>query len=321
MDIKIRKSTTGDSKPYQKLCFDVYRETYVYPELGFDESLLSKEIFFNEATTKYFKDLMDPAPSKASFVAELDDDIVGGIAVYEYSDSCVISGYYVQTGMQGKGIGKKLWEHAEKFIDGRTAKLTVHAHSWRTVNSYFRKGFIIDPNNPRDVAHWPEWPESKKFLMYCMIRPGELVQKSLPKEAESANLERAKLYTDGGSRGNPGPSAGGYVILDMEDNVVKGNGKYLGITTNNQAEYHSLKGGVEKAIQMGIRELDVYMDSLLVINQMKGIFKIRNRDLWPIHDAIKSLLPRFKKITFTHIPRELNGLADAEVNKTLDAQG
>jgi len=135
------------------------------------------------------------------------------------------------------------------------------------------------------------------------------------------NLVKAIMYTDGGSRGNPGPSAGGYVILDMEDNVVKSNGKYLGITTNNQAEYHSLKGGLEMAAQLGIKEIDVYMDSLLVINQMKGIFKIRNRDLWPIHDAIKSLLPRFKKITFTHVPRELNKLADAEVNKTLDAQG
>lgn len=133
-------------------------------------------------------------------------------------------------------------------------------------------------------------------------------------------LVKARMYTDGGSRGNPGPSAGGYVILDMEDNVVKSNGKYLGITTNNQAEYHSLKGGLEMAAQLGIKEIDVYMDSLLVINQMKGIFKIRNRDLWPIHDAIKSLLPQFKKITFTHVPRELNKLADAEVNKTLDAQ-
>ena len=137
---------------------------------------------------------------------------------------------------------------------------------------------------------------------------------------KTIQLQKAKLYTDGGSRGNPGPSAGGFVILDLENNVVESNGKYLGITTNNQAEYHSLKGGVEMAIKMGIRELDVYMDSLLVINQMKGIFKIRNRDLWPIHDAIIKMLPKFKKITFTHVPRELNKLADAVVNETLDSQ-
>jgi ribonuclease HI len=133
-------------------------------------------------------------------------------------------------------------------------------------------------------------------------------------------VAKAKLYTDGGSRGNPGPSAGGYVILDMENNVVKSNGKYLGITTNNQAEYHSLKGGMEMAVHLGIRELDVFMDSLLVINQMKGVFKIKNRDLWPIHDAISKLVPKFTKVTFTHVPREFNKLADAVVNETLDAQ-
>ncbi len=139
-------------------------------------------------------------------------------------------------------------------------------------------------------------------------------------KSDHPKLTRAKLYTDGGSRGNPGPSAGGYVILDMENNVVKSNGKYLGITTNNQAEYHSLKGGIEMAVHLGIRELDVYMDSLLVINQMKGIFKIKNRDLWPIHDAISKLVPKFRKVTFTHVPREFNKLADAVVNETLDAQ-
>jgi ribonuclease HI len=144
----------------------------------------------------------------------------------------------------------------------------------------------------------------------------KIVQTSLPTETIPKHV---KLYADGGSRGNPGPSAGGYVLLDMADTVVKSNGKYLGVTTNNQAEYHSLKGGLEMAKQLGVQEVDVYMDSLLVVNQMKGIFKIKNRDLWPIHDAIKKLLPAFHKVSFTHVPRELNKLADAEVNKTLDA--
>lgn len=138
------------------------------------------------------------------------------------------------------------------------------------------------------------------------------------KSNSTEKLEIAKLYADGGSRGNPGPSAGGYVILSMDDTVVKSNGKYLGITTNNQAEYHSLKGGLEMALEMGVKEIDVYMDSLLVINQMKGIYKIRNRDLWPIHDAIKGLSKQFRSIKFTHVPRELNKLADAVVNETLD---
>jgi ribonuclease HI/pterin-4a-carbinolamine dehydratase len=129
-----------------------------------------------------------------------------------------------------------------------------------------------------------------------------------------------KLYADGGSRGNPGPSASGYVLMDMNDSVIKKSGVYLGITTNNQAEYRSLKFGLEEAQKLGVREVNVYMDSLLVINQMKGTFKVKNRDLWPIHEAIKELVKSFKRVTYTHVPRELNKLADAEVNETLDAE-
>lgn len=132
--------------------------------------------------------------------------------------------------------------------------------------------------------------------------------------------DEIKLYADGGSRGNPGPSAGGFVIMNMDNEVIYESGKYLGITTNNQAEYHSLKGGLEAAVKMGVRKVHVHMDSLLVVNQMKGIFKVKNRDLWPIHEAIKGLLPMFDKVNFTHVPRELNKLADSMVNQTLDAR-
>jgi ribonuclease HI len=67
-----------------------------------------------------------------------------------------------------------------------------------------------------------------------------------------------------------------------------------------------------------VREIDVYMDSMLVVNQMKGIFKVKNRDLWPIHDAIKELVGKFDEVHFAHVPRELNKLADAAVNRALD---
>lgn len=133
-------------------------------------------------------------------------------------------------------------------------------------------------------------------------------------------VKQIKMYGDGGSRGNPGPSASGFVLMDMEDTILFKSGVYLGITTNNQAEYQSLKYGLEAAKNLGAREVDVYMDSMLVINQMKGIFKVKNRDLWPIHEAIKELAKTFKKITYTHVPRELNKLADAEVNEVLDAE-
>lgn len=139
-------------------------------------------------------------------------------------------------------------------------------------------------------------------------------------DEKATKITEVQLYTDGGSRGNPGPSASGYVLLDMGGRVLTRAGEYLGVTTNNQAEYQALKLGLEHALRdYRAREVHVYMDSMLVVNQMKNIFKVKNRDLWPIHDAVKALAKKFDKISFDHVPRELNKLADAEVNKTLDA--
>ena len=143
---------------------------------------------------------------------------------------------------------------------------------------------------------------------------------NLNKNKENNNLKYLKLYTDGGSRGNPGPSSSGYVIFDQNDNIIEQKGVYLGVTTNNQAEYTALKLGLERCLSLGSINVDVFMDSLLVVNQMNGIFKIRNRDLWPIHDNIKKIITKFKKVKFQHVPRELNKLADAEVNKALDSK-
>lgn len=150
----------------------------------------------------------------------------------------------------------------------------------------------------------------------------QIVEQATPPESAAGlpKQEKVKVYGDGGSRGNPGPSASGFVVLDMNDNILVDKGVYLGVTTNNQAEYTALKLGLEECLKLGAREVDVYMDSLLVINQMKGIFKIRNRDLWPIHDAIKGLVAKFKHVNFTHVPRELNKLADAAVNRALDEE-
>ncbi len=148
---------------------------------------------------------------------------------------------------------------------------------------------------------------------------------SKPNQADATKIDpptpqKVRMFADGGSRGNPGPSATGYVLLDDDDQILHQSGEYLGITTNNQAEYQAVKLGLTKALSVGVREVDVYLDSLLVVNQMKGIFKVKNRDLWPIHEAIKELMTKFKKVSFTHVPREFNALADAEVNKVLDAQ-
>ena len=136
----------------------------------------------------------------------------------------------------------------------------------------------------------------------------------------TANFSHLIIYTDGGSRGNPGPSASGFVLKNAQEKTLFEGGKYLGITTNNQAEYQAVKLALEKAMEMGAQYIQFRLDSQLVVNQLNGSFQIRNRDLWPIHTAIKEYIARFKEVTFTHVRREFNHEADAMVNKILDAQ-
>ena len=138
------------------------------------------------------------------------------------------------------------------------------------------------------------------------------------KSTKSIGTGDVVVYTDGGSRGNPGPSASGFVIYGKDGELLFEGGKYLGITTNNQAEYQAVKLGLEKALELNARVVSFRLDSQLVANQLTGVYQIKNRDLWPIHESIKELIMRFKKVTFTHVRREFNREADAMVNKILD---
>lgn len=127
-------------------------------------------------------------------------------------------------------------------------------------------------------------------------------------------------YCDGGSRGNPGPAASGFVLIDTTNAVIAEGGAYLGIATNNVAEYQALYLALERALELGAKVLDMRLDSLLVVNQMNGLYKIKNADLLPIYTRVKELTLRFDKVTFTHVMREYNKLADGMVNKILDQE-
>lgn len=133
-------------------------------------------------------------------------------------------------------------------------------------------------------------------------------------------LEEARLYTDGGSRGNPGKSACAFVICNLDDTVVEKSGYYLGIATNNQAEYLGFKMGLERARDLGINKISLFSDSQLVVNQMNGLYKVKNQELAPLHTEVKLLAESFEKISFIHVPREMNRIADGEVNRILDEQ-
>ena len=145
----------------------------------------------------------------------------------------------------------------------------------------------------------------------------KIVLRTLQKSKES-NMGEVKLYTDGGSRGNPGHSAGAFVICEMDDNVVEKSGFYIGIATNNQAEYRALLKGLQKVKALGVRKLNVFMDSELIVKQLNGLYKIKNKDLEPLYRQVKELANNFTEISFTHVPRLMNKEADDEVNRILD---
>jgi mutator protein MutT len=160
-------------------------------------------------------------------------------------------------------------------------------------------------------------------LLLGIIKQEEITDKAVEKtvlnDVNKSSDDSIVIYSDGGSRGNPGPSAAGYVILNVQQEVIAEGGEYLGITTNNQAEYQGVRLGLEKAIELGYKKVDFKIDSMLVVNQMKGFYKIKNRELWPIHERIRALMTKFDRVTFTHVNRQFNQLADGMVNKTLDA--
>ncbi len=134
-------------------------------------------------------------------------------------------------------------------------------------------------------------------------------------------MEAARLYTDGGSRGNPGHSAGAYVICSLEDNVVEKSGFYIGVKTNNQAEYQALIEGLQRCKELGVKRLTTFLDSELVVKQLNGQYKIKNKDLAPLFTQVKSLSGQFEHISFMYVPRALNKDADQEVNRILDERG
>lgn len=129
---------------------------------------------------------------------------------------------------------------------------------------------------------------------------------------------KLKIYTDGGARGNPGPAACGAVIMDYQGKIISQHSKYLGETTNNQAEYAGVLLGLEEAKKLGAAEINFYLDSELVVNQLNRNFKVKDLAIQTVFVKIWNLGVGFKKVKYHHIPREENKEADKLVNVELD---
>lgn len=127
------------------------------------------------------------------------------------------------------------------------------------------------------------------------------------------------VNVDGASRGNPGPSGIGYCIYDYNGKLIEQGGEFIGFASSRLAEYYAMKKGIERAIELGYKVVHFISDSLMVVNQLNGIFNIKNRDIIPIYDVIQEKLKFFDAVSFSHVPRSQNLIADSEANKSIDS--
>ena len=131
---------------------------------------------------------------------------------------------------------------------------------------------------------------------------------------------KARLSTDGGARGNPGPAAYGYVLEAEDGHVLAAHGEAIGTATNNVAEYRGLVAGLAKASELGVDELEVVSDSELLVKQMRGDYRVKNEALRALWEEATDLERKLRRVRYTAVRRAHNELADRLVNEALDAE-
>ena len=134
----------------------------------------------------------------------------------------------------------------------------------------------------------------------------------------NSNLNRIRVYSDGAARGNPGPSGAGAVLVEPSGQIVDRLGKFLGVRTNNYAEYMGLLLGLKRAKELGVREIEVFTDSELLIRQLGGRYQVKSASLRPLYEEALNLLNGFSRVKLVHVPREMNSAADEMSNRAID---
>ena len=197
-----------------------------------------------------------------------------------------------------------------KIDDSATVKITSErysAYKWTPLNE--------TTNYPLDEATMMvlQITSTKGVEVHSKLRRiGDEGTNNLPAS------DAATIYTDGGSRGNPGPSGIGYYIVGADGREIKRGGEFLGMSNSRLAEYYGLKEGLEQAIELGLKRVNFMSDSLMMVNQLNGVYQVKNLDLMQVYSDVLGLLSKLDSYSFTHIPREQNKEADAEVNRVID---
>jgi ribonuclease HI len=139
----------------------------------------------------------------------------------------------------------------------------------------------------------------------------------LPIHTDKIRLSRWQLFTDGASKGNPGPAGAGWVLINDQNSDSVKEGKYLGQATNNEAEYQALILGLQRALSRGVQEIRIHMDSELLVRQLNGHYRVKNPRLGLLFHQVQDLLLKFPKYDIIHIPRKQNGEADRMANEAI----
>jgi ribonuclease HI len=129
---------------------------------------------------------------------------------------------------------------------------------------------------------------------------------------------RIRVYSDGAARGNPGLAGAGAVLIEPNGRVVERLGKFLGVQTNNYAEYMGLLLGLKRAKDLGVQEVEVFADSELMIRQLNGTYQVKSPSLRPLYEEVLELLNQFGRFKLVHVPREMNAMADEMSNRAID---
>ena len=168
--------------------------------------------------------------------------------------------------------------------------------------------FVKDLNNSSVRLH--ETTVSVLEIEEGKITPGH------SNARETAN--GVTINIDGASRGNPGPSGIGYCIHDDGGKIIEQGGEFIGFATSRVAEYYAMKKGIDRAIELGYKTVRFVSDSLMVVNQLNGVFTVKNQDILPVYNELQEKITQFEAVSFTHVPRSENTIADSEANLAID---
>jgi len=155
-------------------------------------------------------------------------------------------------------------------------------------------------------------------LQRALDRAAGLLEGNVEETPAPPAYLRLRLYSDGAARGNPGPAGAGAVLVEPSGQVVDKLGKFLGRQTNNYAEYQGMLLGLKRARELGVREVEVFADSELMIRQLGGRYQVKSPTLRPLYLETLQVLNDFERVKLMHVPREMNRAADEMSNRAID---